>query len=576
MTSYAPPLDDMRFALEHIGGLSEIAALPGLDHASPDVVDAVLREAGRLAADVLAPLNRVGDLEGSVLENGVVRTPKGFREAYRAFAEGGWTGLVFPEAQGGQDLPWLLNAAVAEMWNAANLSFQLCPLLTQGAVEAILHHGTEEQRRLYGTRLVTGAWTAAMCLTEPQAGSDVGALRTRALRDGDRYRIFGTKIYITFGEHDLAENIVHLVLARLEGAPPGTRGISLFIVPKHLPDAEGRPGRRNDLRCVSLEHKLGIKASPTCVMSYGDDEGAIGFLLGQENEGMRCMFTMMNNARLAVGNQGLGLAERSYQQALAYAKGRIQGKRGGRPAAIAEYPDVRRMLLTMRAQIAAMRALCCWTAGHVDRSCRAPDEGERQRAAERVALLTPMVKAWCTDLAQEIASLGVQVHGGMGFIEETGAAQHYRDAKILSIYEGTNGIQALDLAGRKLSLADGELPWRLFRELRGDLPALPTDVTPVLGQALDALERATRSVQGFGEEDRGAVATPELRLFATTLGGFLLARGAGAAPVEQRAGGADWPGLSRFYAHQLMPPAIALEAVVAAGGADLDPALLRA
>jgi alkylation response protein AidB-like acyl-CoA dehydrogenase len=576
MTAYVPPLADMRFALEHIGGLGEVAALPGLDHASPDVVDAVLNEAGRFAAEVLAPLNRTGDLEGSVLENGVVRTPAGFREAYRAFAEGGWTGLVFPEALGGQDLPWLLNAAVAEMWNAANLSFQLCPLLTQGAVEAILHHGTEAQRCLYGTRLATGEWTAAMCLTEPQAGSDVGVLRTRAVRDeGDRYRIFGTKIYITFGEHDLAPNIVHLVLARLEGAPTGTRGISLFIVPKHLPDEEGRPGRRNDLRCVSLEHKLGIKASPTCVMSYGDDEGAIGFLLGQENEGMRCMFTMMNNARLAVGNQGLGLAERSYQQALAYAKGRIQGKRGGRPAVIAEYPDVRRMLLTMRAQIAAMRALCYWTAGWVDRSYRVLDEGERRLAADRVALLTPMVKAWCTDLAQEIAAMGVQVHGGMGFIEDTGAAQHYRDAKILSIYEGTNGIQALDLAGRKLGVADGELPWRLLRELRGWLPGLAPDTAPILGQALDALERATRAVQGFDDEDRGAAATPYLRLFATTLGGFLLARGA-AAPIGEGVGGTDWAGLSRFYARQLMPPAMALETVVAAGAADLDPALLPA
>lgn len=570
MTVYTPPLDDMRFALGAIGRMDEIGALPGYEQATPDLVAAVLEGAGRLAADVLAPLNRVGDLEGAVLENGVVRTAPGFREAYREFADGGWMGLPFPEEHGGQGLPWLLSTAVAELWHAANLSFQLCPLLTQGAVEAILHHGTDEQRRLYGAKLIAGAWTGAMCLTEPQAGTDVGALRTRAVRDGDRYRLFGTKIFITFGEHDLAENIVHLVLARLDGAPEGTQGISLFLVPKFLPAPDGSLGPRNDLRCVSLEHKLGIRASPTCVMSYGDDEGAVGFLLGQENAGMRCMFTMMNNARLAVGHEGLGLAERAYQQALAFARERIQGRRQGRPAAIIEYPDVRRMLLTMRAQIAAMRALCYRAAAEVDRSVREPDAARRAEAHDRVALLTPIVKAWCTDLAQEIASTAIQVHGGVGFIEETGAAQYLRDSKILSIYEGTNGVQALDLVGRKLTLAGGEAPWRLLAELRAELPSLPADLAP----ALETVERCTRHLQAAGEEDRAAGAAPYLRLLGTVLGGLLLARGAMAAP--QSGPGSDWPGLSRFYLRHVLPPALGLEDAVRGGADLLDPTLLTA
>ena len=573
MHDYAPPLADMRFALAHIGGLREIADLPGLDHATPDLVDAVLEEAARLAANVLAPLNPGGDRDGAVLENGVVRTAAGFREAYQRFMEGGWVGLDSPSDMGGQELPRLVSAAVGEMWHAANLSFQLCPLLSQAAIDAILHHGTDEQRRTYGTKLVSGQWTGAMCLTEPQAGSDVGALRTRAIRDGDRYRLFGTKIFITYGEHDLAENIVHLVLARLDGAPAGTKGISLFIVPKFLPDADGAPGRRNDLRCVSLEHKLGIRASPTCVIAYGDHDGAEGFLLGAENEGMRCMFTMMNNARLAVGHQGLGLAERAYQQALAYARSRVQGSRGGRPVPIVEHPDVRRMLLTMRAQIAAMRALAYWTAAFLDRSERHPDPEERASAADRVALLTPLVKAWLTDLAQEIASTAVLVHGGAGYIEETGAAQHLRDARILAIYEGTNGIQAMDLVGRKLDLAGGALPWRLIAELRADLPTLPAALTPPLAEAIDVLERTTRHLQASEPDDRAAGAAAYLRLFATALGGFLLARGAQAATSE---GGSDWPGLARFFVQALLPPALALEPQILAGAGPLDPALLTA
>ncbi|MDF1585676.1 acyl-CoA dehydrogenase [Marinimicrococcus flavescens] len=574
MTAFTPPLDDIRFVLRHIAGFETLSGLPGLEHATPDLADVVLEEAGRLAANVLAPLNQTGDRVGSVLENGVVRTPPGFKEAYATFAEGGWMGAVFPEDLGGQDLPWTLNTALADIWNAANMTFQLCPLLTQGAVEALLHHGTPEQKETYARSMIEGRWTGAMCLTEPQAGSDVGALRTRAERDGEHYRIFGQKIFITFGEHDLAENIVHMVLARLPGAPEGTRGISLFIVPKFLPGENGAPGRRNDLRCLKLEEKLGIHASPTCVMSYGDEEGAVGYLLGAENEGMRCMFTMMNNARLAVGHEGLGLAERAYQQALAYARERVQGRRDGRPATIAEFPDVRRTLLRMRAQIAAMRALAYWTGSFVDRAARSADATERASAEGRVALLTPLVKAWCTDLAQEIASAALQVHGGMGFIEETGAAQHLRDARILPIYEGTNGIQALDLAGRKLDMAEGRLPWDLFEELQGELAQAGPGLEEALRAALGALEGATRHLQEAGPEARAAAATPYLRLFASTLGGFLLARGARAAGETQ--GAAVWPGLARFYIRQILPEAIGLLPAITADPGELDAGLLVA
>jgi len=564
MQVFVPPLDDIRFVMEQVAGGSELASWPGLEHCTADLRDAVIGEAGRFAAGELAPLNASGDLEGAVVENGVGRTAKGFQAAYRSFAEAGWVGLAAPEALGGQGLPWLWNTATNELWAAANVSFQLCPLLTQAVIDAIHHHGSAEQQRVYGEPLATGRWTGAMCLTEPQAGSDVGALRTRAVPEGDRYRIFGTKVFITYGEHDLAENIVHLVLARIEGAPPGSKGLSLFIVPKFLPREDRTPGPRNDLRCVSLEHKLGVRASPTCVMAYGDDEGAIGWLIGGPGDGMRCMFTVMNNARLAVGHQGLGVAERAFQQALAYARERVQGGRDGRPVPIVEHPDVRRMLLTMRAQIAAMRALCYWTAAWMDRSERHPELAERRRGADRVAVLTPMVKAWCTDLAVEIASLGIQVHGGVGFIEETGAAQHLRDARILPIYEGTNGIQALDLVGRKLSLAGGELPGSLLRELRDELPRLPAELQPGLEAAFAAVERATKHLQDSAMDDRGAGAVPYLHLFAGTLGGFLLARGAAAADS------ADWPALARFYVTALLPSAVALESAATAGAALLD------
>ena len=452
------------------------SACRGWSSATPDLVDQILDEAGRFAVNELAPLNAIGDRQPARLENGVVRTPDGFKEAYGKFVECGWHGLQLPTEWGGQGLPWTVATAVWEMWNSANLAFCLCPILTQAGVELLLRHGTEAQRARYLPKLVSGEWTGTMCLTEPQAGSDVGALRTRAVPEGDHYRIHGTKIFITYGDHDLTENTIHMVLARTPDAPAGTRGISLFLIPKFLVEDDGALGARNDLRCVSLEHKLGIHGSPTCVMSFGDQEGAIGWLVGQEQGGMQAMFTMMNNARLSVGLEGLALAERAYQGALAYARERVQGRRrnGGAeaPARIIEHPDVRRMLVTMKVQIEAMRALAYSAAAALDRSLREPDPARRAAAEGRLALLIPLVKAWCTDQGFEIASSALQVHGGMGYIEETGIAQHLRDARIAMIYEGTNGIQALDLVGRKLQQAEGQLPWSLFAELRRDLGAL--------------------------------------------------------------------------------------------------------
>jgi alkylation response protein AidB-like acyl-CoA dehydrogenase len=584
MTAYAPPLAEIRFVLEHLAGLEELGRLPGLEAATADVVDQILDEAARFAVNELLPLNARGDRERARLEAGAVRTPEGFKEAYRKFVDGGWHGLQLPPEWGGQGLPWTVATAVWEMWNSANLSFCLCPILTQAGVELLLRHGTEAQRQCYLPKLVSGEWTGTMCLTEPQAGSDVGALRTRAAREGDHYRIRGTKIFITYGEHDLTENTIHMVLARTPDAPAGTRGISLFLIPKFLVEVDGSLGARNDLRCVSLEHKLGIHAAPTCVMSFGDREGAIGWLVGEEQGGMQAMFTMMNTARLAVGLEGLALAERAYQGALAYARDRVQGRRrsGGTeaPTRIIEHPDVRRMLVTMKTEIEAMRALAYSAAAALDRSIREPDAGRRAEAEGRLALLIPLVKAWCTDLGFEIASSALQVHGGMGYIEETGIAQHLRDARIAMIYEGTNGIQALDLAGRKLRLAEGALPWQLFAELREDLAALApggaADLQPSLATALDDLEEVTRWLQaehGNDPDAAAAGATPYLRMLATTLGGFLLTR----AAIRARAAGhplADAKLASaRFYVTQLLPPAAALGPAVTAGSAPLGAAL---
>ncbi len=590
MTDYAAPIADMRFQLAEIAGIGEIAGLPGCEHATPDLIDAVLEEAGRLAGEVLAPLDRIGDQQGSRLENGVVRTPEGFKDAYAHYVEGGWNALPFAPEHGGQGLPMALATAVAEMWNAANMGFALCPLLTVGAVEALTAHGSAEQQRLFLPKLISGEWTGTMNLTEPQAGSDVGALRTRAVREGDHYRITGQKIFITYGEHDMAENIVHLVLARLPEAPPGTKGISLFLVPKVMVAADGSLGPRNDVRCVSLEHKLGIHASPTCVLAFGDGGGAIGTLIGEENRGMECMFTMMNNARLNVGLQGVAVAERAYQQARDFARQRVQGRpitaatAGTYP--IIHHPDVRRMLLLMRAETEAMRALAYYTAGAIDRARHHPEAETRARQQRRVDLLIPVVKSWCTDLGVDIASMGVQVHGGMGFIEETGAAQHLRDARITPIYEGTNGIQANDLLGRKLLRDRGEAAGELIAEMRASAAALAErsadDIAALrrpLAAGLDALERATKWMVEHGSADAPAAfagAVPYLKLMGIVTGGWLMAKSALAA--ADGAGDAGFNAAkratARCYAEQVLPAAPALLPAVMGGatimGFDMD------
>src|SRR5919112_299538 len=464
--TYRAPVPDIVFTMRHVAGLDRAVADGVYGDLSADFAETILEEAGRFANDVIAPLNREGDKHGVVLKDGAVTTAPGWKAAYKGWTEAGWNALPGPVEYGGQGLPTLLNTACIEMWNAASMAFGIGPVLTVGAIEALAVHGSDELKERYLAKLVSGEWTATMNLTEPQAGSDLSPIRTRAERGPDgTYRLKGQKIFITYGEHDLTENIVHMVLARLPDAPPGTRGISLFLVPKFLPD-----GTRNDVRCHSLEHKMGIHGSPTCTMIYGDQGGAVGWLVGEENRGLACMFTMMNNARLAVGAQGVAMADRAYQQALGYANERKQGRAIGAVegmSAIVQHPDVQRNLLTMKALTAASRAICYMTAEAIDRAHLEQDAAGRRKANERASLLTPVAKAFSTDIGVEVASLGVQVHGGMGFVEETGAAQHLRDARIAPIYEGTNGIQAADLVGRKLGL-DGGLA---FDELIADIRA---------------------------------------------------------------------------------------------------------
>ncbi len=594
MSEFRPPVEDMRFVMRQIAGLHGIAALPGYEETSDDVVDAALEEAAKLAGGVIAPLNAAGDRQGVKLENGVVRTAAGFADAYKQLSEGGWTALPFDPEFGGQGMPWLVANAVQEMWQGANISFGLVLLLTQGAIDAIHHHGSEAQKRTYLPKMIAGTWSGTMNLTEPQAGSDLAALRSRAVKDGDHYRITGQKIFITYGEHDMVENIVHLVLARTPDAPAGVKGISLFIVPKFLVNEDGSLGKRNDLRCVSLEHKLGIHASPTAVMAYGDDAdkggGAIGYLVGEEGRGLEYMFTMMNNARLAVGIQGLGVAEHAYQQALAYAKTRVQSRPDVKtngvaptgPATIIHHPDVRRMLMTMKAQIEAMRAMAYVTAGAIDHAAKNPDAAAQAEQQALVELLIPIVKSWCTDLGVEIASLGVQVHGGMGFIEETGAAQHYRDARILPIYEGTNGIQARDLVSRKVARNGGETVAALVAEMRAldaELAKTPGDDMAAIRQAVQdgaaALEQATRFVvEQYGPAlgDVLSGASLYLKLAAHTIGNFLLAKGALAAAKALMAREGDPAFLeaklitARFFAETLLPQGTALLGPLKAAG----------
>jgi len=586
MIPYNAPIQDMRFTLNHVVGLPAVAQLPGYEAADADLVDAVLEEAGKLARDVLAPINWQGDQEGAVLENGVVRTATGFKEAYKAYAEGGWNSVPFDPDHGGQGLPWTLAMPIQEMWNAANMSFALCPMLNQGAVELLSEHGSEAQKSLYLDKMISGEWTGTMNLTEPQAGSDVGAVRTRAVPQGDgTYRITGQKIYITYGEHDFTPNIIHMVLARTPDAPPGVKGISLFIVPKFMVNPDGSLGARNDLRCSGLEHKMGIHASPTAVMSYGDDGGAVGFLIGEENRGLEYMFTMMNNARLGVGVQGVGIAERAYQQAVAYAKGRVQSRsltgKNPDPVAIIQHPDVRRMLLTARSQIEAARALTFLTASAFDAAKKHPDEAERRRAKALNDLLTPVTKAWCTDIGVEVASLGVQVHGGMGFIEETGAAQHYRDARIAPIYEGTNGIQANDLVFRKVARDGGAAAFALMAEMKTTAAAAkdrPGDDLATIGanlaDAVHVLEQTTTWLVEAAKADPAAAAAGAvnyLRMFGITVGGWLGAKAAIAAQDLMSDPTADHGFLdaklitTRFYADQILPQVHGLMKPIVAG-----------
>jgi 3-(methylthio)propanoyl-CoA dehydrogenase len=584
--TYTAPVQDIRFALNHIIGFGKVAALPGCDQATPDLVDAVLEEAAKLAGNVLAPLNWIGDQEGSTLENGVVRTPTGFKEAYRQYQEGGWNSVPFDPDWGGQGLPWTLAMPIQEMWNAANMSFALCPMLNQGAVELLTEHGSEDQRKRYLEKMISGEWTGTMNLTEPQAGSDVGAVRTKAVPASDgSWRISGTKIFITYGEHDFTDNIIHMVLARTPTAPAGVKGISLFIVPKFLVNDDGSLGQRNDLRCSSLEHKMGIHASPTSVMSYGDDGGAIGWLIGEENRGIEYMFTMMNNARLGVGVQGVGIADRAYQRAVAYAKGRIQSRaidgRNPEPVAIIDHPDIRRTLLTCKAQIEAARALTFTTAAAFDTAKRHLDPEERARARALNDLLTPITKAWSTDIGVEVSSLAVQVHGGMGFIEETGAAQHFRDARIAPIYEGTNGIQANDLVFRKVARDGGATAATLIAEMREVAEAAkagPGDDLEVMGSnlldALADLEKTTAWLVATAKADPRAVAAgavPYLRLFGLAVGGWLTAKGMLAATELMAEPDSDKGFLDariitgRFYADHLLPQTAGLVKPIIAG-----------
>lgn len=568
--TYTPATQDQLLAIRVNAGIEELAQSEKFAAAEPDMVEAIVGGIGEFAAGEWAPLNRVGDLEGAKLENGVVTLPDGFAAAYEHYVEQGWNAISGPTEFGGQGLPFTLSCNVLENLGTANMAFNLLPMLSVGAIESLEHHGSPELQQKYLPKLVSGEWSGTMNLTEPQAGSDVGALRTTAhlIEDGEhagKYRIKGQKIYITWGEHDLAKNIIHLVLARLPDAPEGSRGISLFVVPKYHVKADGSPGAHNDVRCVSIEHKLGINASPTCVMSYGDNDECIGELVGAENRGLMAMFTMMNNARINVGNQGVQIGERATQQAQMYARERIQSARAGSPdkapVAILEHPDVRRMLLRMKALTEGARALLYYTAGQVDRGTLG-DSAARARGE----VLTPLIKAWGTDIGIEVASLGVQVHGGMGFVEETGAAQHWRDSRIAPIYEGTNGIQAADLVTRKLGMDGGEALTAVLADIARDageesgLAALAADCESV---ALWMREEASL-------DDRLAGSVPFCTMFAVAVAGWQLLR-------QKRAveGGAS-PGLAatkqasvRFFLDRVVPEAAGLKASATAGAEPL-------
>jgi acyl-CoA dehydrogenase len=584
---YRSPVADILFSLRAVADLPGMIGQGLAGDLDWDAVKSIVAEAGRFATEEIAPLNRPGDLAGALYENGAVTTPPGFADVYRRWAEAGWNGVSAPADFGGMGLPHIVNVACTEIWNGASMAFALCPLLTEGAVGALKAFGSRELVDVYLPPMVSGRWTGTMNLTEPQAGSDLNAVRTRAVRAEDgSYRLFGQKIFITYGEHDMAENIVHLVLARLANAPAGTRGLSLFLAPKFLVDADGSLGARNDLRCASIEHKLGIHGSPTCVMAYGDNEGAKAWLIGEENRGLHAMFVMMNAARLAVGTQGVAIGDRAYQQALTYARERRQGRgpRSDGMAPIIEHPDVQRMLMTMKANVHAARGICHLTGVALDLASHAHTEPERTAAANRAALLTPIAKAFSTDIGDEAASIGVQVHGGMGYIEETGAAQHMRDSRIAAIYEGANGIHAIDLVHRKLPLAGGETVAHeiaFIREVAGAVAGRGSarfgSTAERLGEAADALEDSTRLTLDWLKRDQNAAlagASSYLRLFGLTLGGACLAK-AGLAAEALASDGDESElgrvGLARFFAEKLAPAAPGLARAIASGDAPLKP-----
>jgi alkylation response protein AidB-like acyl-CoA dehydrogenase len=586
MGEYVAPIKDMQFVLKHVVGLDQVNKLPGWEDVTEDVVDAILEEAGKLAHDLLSPLNVTGDRTGAKWKDGAVTTPPGFKDAYWQYVNAGWGNILSPTKFGGQGLPHLMATPVEEMWGAANLAFKLCPMLTQGAIEAIEYVGPESLRETFLPNMISGKWTGTMNLTEPQAGSDLSLVRTKATPQADgTYRVKGQKIFITYGEHDYTENIIHLVLARIDGAPEGVKGISLFAVPKFLVKPDGSIGARNDVKCVSIEHKLGIHASPTAVMAFGEKDGAVGYIVGEPHRGLEYMFIMMNAARLSVGLEGVAIAERAYQRALAWSRERLQGKPVGVPGAktspIVQHPDVKRMLLTMKSTTEATRALAYWTSAMLDRARKHPDDTERRRCQAMVDMLIPIVKGWSTENGIEVASLGIQVHGGMGFIEETGAAQHLRDARITTIYEGTTGIQANDLVGRKVGREQGRTALAVVAEMESLARELPgqknlhlATIGDRFSSAVARFKEATQWIVETFPANPAAVAAGSsyyLKLAGITLGGWMLVRGAQIAARQLEAGEGDAAFLraklltARFYADHILPQATGLAAATMRG-----------
>ena len=587
MADFKAPIQEVSFVLDELLKIERLSTLPGFEEATTELVEAVLDQAGKFASEVFSPINRIGDIQHSKASDGEVKTPDGFKEAYQLFVDNGWEGLAQDPEYGGQGMPFTLHMAIGEFWNSANMALALCPMLSAGAIDAVAAHASDELKAVYLPKLISGEWTGTMNLTESHAGSDLSNLKTKATPEGDRYRIKGQKIYITWGEHDMAENIVHIVLAPLVDAPAGVKGLSLFVVPKYLVNDDGSLGERNDLKVVSTEHKLGINASPTCVMSFGENDGAIGYMIGKPGQGLACMFTLMNHARLEVGLEGVGLSERAYQDALYYAQERVQGRdpETGESTTIIGHPDVQRMLMQMKSMTDAMRALCFDASISHDFRKHSSDEDERTYHSRRFALLTPITKAWCTELVNEVTSLGLQVHGGMGFIEETGVAQHFRDARITAIYEGTNGIQANDLLGRKL-IRDQGVGFNAFLDeidttlkeandviekgsIFAELASLVTSAKADLQAAADyVLENASSSAKF-----EGAVAFNFLMQMGYVLGAWYHLRSALLANAKIKSGEGDTRFYenkvlaARFFIRQLMPRASSYGDAVVAGAA---------